>query len=419
MCADRSRPLPLALAAALLLLPCAATAANEASRYATRGQCAGYPRIALTTPKGWCVGLVADGRDELRMPRRLVEVAPGRFWITDMGSWEPHRGRLLELDVRGQPGDPGRVRVLAQGLDRPHGLALGPDGKVYVGEAGVIWRTPVDTLEREELWRDLPDDGAHPLKELVFGPRGHLLINVGSATDACRNDEQQQPVPCPENEGAQPRAAVYEGALQGAELKPHALRPLATGLRNSLALAVTQDRLNGGERIWQAENSVDYTDADAPAEELNEIEHGGHYGWPYCVSDTKGRSVVARGYERRARCTAPSRRPPFMAWPAHVAPLQLLAVPPTAATQPARPWDGKLLAVWHGYRTKGHRIVAWQVGQDGRPGGKVENVVAGWLGMPGLRPQGTPAGITLDSQGRLWIVEDRNRTVLVVAPLAP
>jgi secreted PhoX family phosphatase len=38
--------------------------------------------------------------------------------------------------------------------------------------------------------------------------------------------------------------------------------------------------------------------------------------------------------------------------------------------------------------------------------------------MPGLRPLGNPAGITLDSQGRLWVVEDRNRTVMVVAPQA-
>ena len=36
--------------------------------------------------------------------------------------------------------------------------------------------------------------------------------------------------------------------------------------------------------------------------------------------------------------------------------------------------------------------------------------------MPGIRPQGNPAGATVDHRGWLWIVEDRNRTVLVVAP---
>ena len=412
----RRRCLPLALAG-LIALPVAGRAEPEASRYATQGRCAGYPRIALTAPKGWCVGLVADARDGLQMPRRLVEVSPGRFWITDMGNWEPRRGRLLELRVDGQPGDADRVTVLARGLDRPHGLARGPDGKVYVGEAGTVWRTPTAVFAREDLLKDLPADGAHPLKELAFGRKGRLYINMGSASDACRDEHQQQPLPCPETAGPLPRAAVYETTLVGPDLKPQTPKPFATGLRNSLGLALTQDAAGRTERIWQAENSVDYSDANAPAEELNELERGAHYGWPYCVSDAQGRSVAAQGYEQRAPCARPqTHRPPFQAWPAHVAPLQLLAVPSAAAGQPERPWSGRLLAVWHGYRAQGHRIVAWRLGADGRPTGARENIVSGWRVMPGIRPQGNPAGVTLDHRGWLWIVEDRNRTVLVVAP---
>jgi len=32
----------------------------------------------------------------------------------------------------------------------------------------------------------------------------------------------------------------------------------------------------------------------------------------------------------------------------------------------------------------------------------------------GARPLGAPTGITVDSAGRLWVVEDRNRTVLML-----
>ena len=403
----------------LLSLPSAGLTAPEASRYATQGRCAGYPRIALTAPRGWCVGLVADARDGLQMPRRLIEVAPDRFWITDMGSWEPRRGRLLELKPAGLPGDTGRIQVLARGLDRPHGLVKGPGGSVYIGEAGNVWRTPTAALAREEILKDLPSDGAHPLKELAFGRKGRLYINMGSASDACRDNQQQQALPCPETTGDRPRAAVYEAVLAGPDHRLQTLRPFATGLRNSLGLALTRDATGASERLWQAENSVDYSDAGAPAEELNELERGAHYGWPYCVSDATGRQVVARGYEKRARCALPAHRPPLQAWPAHVAPLQLLAVPPAPAGQPGQPWSGRLLAVWHGYRAQGHRIVAWRIGADGRPTGARENIVSGWLAMPGLRPQGNPAGITVDSRGRLWIVEDRNRTVLLVAPEDP
>ena len=40
------------------------------------------------------------------------------------------------------------------------------------------------------------------------------------------------------------------------------------------------------------------------------------------------------------------------------------------------------------------------------------------LFMFATRPLGAPAGATFDSQGRLWIVEDRNRSLIVVAPAA-
>jgi glucose/arabinose dehydrogenase len=412
----RRAPVVAALLAALLALgiPCAFA---DTPRYATQGLCAGFPRVALSVPKGWCVGLVADARDGLLMPRRLLEVAPGRFWITDMGQWEPRRGRLLELDVSQPPGDKARLRVLARNLDRPHGLVLGPDRRVYVAEAGTVWRTGTQQVEPEVMIRSLPSDGAHPLKELAFGRQGRLFVNVGSATDACRNEQQQQVLPCPEAEGAQPRAAVYEAVLGGPDFSLQRMQPHARGLRNSLGLAVTQDGAGLADIVWQAENSVDYPDADHPAEELNELKPGAHHGWPYCVSDARGRGVVARGYEGRVRCDRPDMRPPVQAWPAHVAPLQLLTVPPSADDASERPWSGHLLAVWHGYRAKGHRIVGWRIGPDGRPQGEARSMVSGWQSMAGVRPLGSPAGVAVDHRGWLWVVEDRNRTVLVVAPV--
>jgi glucose/arabinose dehydrogenase len=418
---------PLALATALVWLALPSWAQSpqvtipSPSGYATAGQCAGYPRLPLKTPDGWCAGLVADERDGLRMPRRVLELEPDRFWITDMGNWEPKQGRLLELNPAGQPGDPKRIRVLAKGLDRPHGLIRGPDGRIYVGEADTIWRTPRGQVEREPVLNNLPNDGAHPLTEMVFAPPGHLFVNVGSASDACQRDEADPAHrPCPELAGPAPRAAVYQALFGGPDFKRQSFKPWASGLRNSLGLAITFDTTQGTPRLWQAENSVDYNDPDAPAEELNELRRGANYGWPYCVSDSKGHSVAIRGRDRaakhRVQCPVADAQPPFQAWPAHVAPLQLLTVPPARPGETERPWSGRLLAVWHGYREPGHRIVAWRLDAQGRPEGEREDLVSDWAASPGLRPLGNPAGITVDSQGRLWIVEDRNRTVILIAP---
>lgn len=372
--------------------------ASAAGGYATNGRCGAFPRVRLQTPPGTCVALVARAADGLRFPRRILEVAPNRYWLIDMGSWEPRQGRLLEMTIA-----TGRatLRVLASKLDRPLGIAKGPDGSVYVGEAGRIWRTPVAaTITPEVVIDGLPSDGAHPLKELVFGADGHLFINVGSASDACRDDAGVQALPCPDLAGERPRAAVHEAVLGGPANTLQSLRPYATGLRNSIALAFVAD----ANVLLQGENSIDYADADNPPEELNRLVAGGHYGWPYCV----GAGVAARGYEKRFDCARSVA--PLMLWPAHAAPLQMLAMP----TASPSPFAGQLLVAWHGYRPAGHRVVGYRLDAQGRPQGAPTLWIGGWNAAAGVRPLGAPTGITVDSAGRLWVVEDRNRSVLLL-----
>jgi len=379
----------LVLSSLILLSPLAASAAA----YVPQGRCEGWPRLVLNSPPGTCVALVASQADGLRFPRRLLEVAPGRFWIVDMGSWEPKRGRLLEMSLPAEPGARPAIKVLADGLDRPHGLVRGPDGKVYVGEAGAIWRTPVSTaLQREVVLDKLPDDGAHPLKEMAFGDDGMLYVNVGSFSDACRNDTQAQPAPCPELQGAAPRAAIYQVTLGGGAV---VVKPFASGLRNSLALAWLP-----GVGLLEAENAIDYSDAQLPPEKLNLVREGRHYGWPYCI----GQGVAARGYEGRFDCK--TSQPPMALWPAHAAPLAMLA--PSNG-----PLKGQVLAAWHGYRPVGRRIVSFTVDAKGHASAP-RDLIGDWSAKPGVRPMGTPAGLTVDGQGRLWIVEDRNRSVLML-----
>jgi glucose/arabinose dehydrogenase len=386
--------------AALLALALVAPRA-EAASYATEGTCAGLPRIALKVPAGWCLALVADASTGLRFPRRVIEVAPGRFWIADLGSWEPGRGRLLQFELPvGNAAGPVAMTVIADKLDRPHGLALGPDGRVYVGEAGRIWRTPaVLPIVAETVVTGLPSDGAHPLKEFVFGARGQLFVNVGSSSDACRGDGGELPLPCPDVAAARPRAAVYEATLGGAGFSLQSFKPYATGLRNSLALAWVSPGV-----LLQGENSIDYADEDAPAEELNVVRAGAHYGWPYCVDARR----PARGYEGRFDCARSEA--PAMLWPAHAAPLQMVAVPAGAKNE----FAGQLVVAWHGYRAGGHRVVSFTIDAHGRPSGPPRPWIDGWGASRNVRPLGSPAGILIDSAGRLFVVEDRNRTVLML-----
>ncbi|MEO6895883.1 MAG: PQQ-dependent sugar dehydrogenase [Caldimonas sp.] len=387
-----------ALAATVLAVP---TFARGAS-YATAGTCAGLPRVDLVVPAGWCVALVADASDGLLFPRRVLEVAPGRFWLVDMGSWEPRRGRLLQFDLPStRPVRPVALTVIADRLDRPLGLASGPDGKVYVGEAGRIWRTqPALPLAPETVLDHLPDDGAHPLKEIAFAPGGRMFVNVGSSSDACRDAKGALPLPCPDLEGPSPRAAVYQALLGGPASTVQSFKPYATGLRNSLALAwVASPGV-----LLQGENSIDYRDEDAPNEELNRVVAGANYGWPYCV----GAKQVARGYEGRADCA--KTEAPARLWPAHAAPLQMLAVPAGAKNA----FAGQLVVAWHGYRVGGHRIASFALDASGRPTGAPRVWVDGWSALGKGHPLGAPAGFTIDGAGRMLVVDDRNRSLLML-----
>ena len=387
-----------AVVCAAAVLGVEAPAAAASTGYAVNGRCGAFPRVSLQTPPGTCVALVASAADGLRFPRRILEVAPDRYWLIDMGSWESRQGRLIEMTIAA-----GRVtlRVLASQLDRPLGIAKGPDGRVYIGEVGRIWRTTLDDhVVQETVIDGLPSDGAHPLKELVFGADGHLFINVGSASDACRDDAGVQAVPCAELAGERPRAAVYEAVFGGPANTLQTLRPYATGLRNSVALAFVP----GANVLLQGENSIDYPDGDSPPEELNQLVAGQHYGWPYCV----GAGLAARGYEKRFDCTRSTA--PQMLWPAHAAPLQMLAVAPAARS----PFAGQLLVAWHGHRPAGHRVVGYRLDGQGRAQGAPTVWIGGWNAVAGVRPLGAPTGITVDGAGRLWVVEDRNRTVLML-----
>ena len=84
----------------------------------TGAPCAGFPRLDVQVRPGYCVARVADASLGLRFPRRIIEVEPGRYWVTDMGSWEVGQGRLLELSVAPDPTAVPRVqiRLLADAL---------------------------------------------------------------------------------------------------------------------------------------------------------------------------------------------------------------------------------------------------------------------------------------------------------------
>ncbi len=335
--------------------------------------------------------MIADAKSGLRFPRGLLVVGDDEVLLTDPGGWEPRRGRLWWVKAGAKPVE------LLKGLDRPHGITRSPDGAVVIAETNRIqrfaWPSP-GPLKTEVVVDGLPGRGRHLLKQIVFDRDGALLINVGSATDRCDGPNGQPPSPphCDEAGGARPLGAVYRLA-RGAP----AAQPWATGLRNSMALAV-----HASGTVLEADNGIDLPDADQPPEEINVLKGGLDYGWPFCV----GKSQPLLG-ATAAQCAKTA--PALLTMPAHAAPL---------AMRYTRRWAGPsqaeaLLIGLHGYRDSGHRIVRYAVNADGTPRGRPELLLdLVWQDDKGQRHSGAPVDLAEDEQGRLWFTDDRNRLLL-------
>jgi len=412
------RVITAALVAIATLAPNIATAGEHGSAYVANGKCGPFPRAVVTTPPWACLGIVAGPDDGLIMPRNVLEVAPGRLLLIDMGGWEPGIGRLIEVRI-GADGSR-KVTTLLKGLDRPHGLALGPDGKVYVGEAKTIWRfdPKSEKITRETIIDGLPSTGRHPLKHFVFDNTGDLILNEGAPSDRCEREGQALSTvqfPCPAVTGDKPEAALWRLHFDHPGGKLASFEPIARGLRNSMAIAV--EPRSG--LIVQANNNIDYRPDNDPPETLNVVKQGGNYGWPYCTFEGPGQKLgIVQGYERFAgKINCAKFDQPTVLVPAHGAPLGMLYY--EAAMFPEL--KGKLIVGLHGYRSNGHRIVAYDRAPDGTPlvpkGSQPAfplQLVTGWDDRPNVHPMGAPVNLSVGTQGQIWFTEDRNRTLMVL-----
>jgi glucose/arabinose dehydrogenase len=330
----------------------------------------------LTLPSGFAISEYAKVAGV-----RFMAVAPdGAVYASRPGAGEVVR--LVDADRNGQAES---QTVVVSGLNRPHGLAFhggylfiaNTDGvvRVRLGQNGAASGSP-------ERVNSYSGGGAHWSRSIVFGPDSGMYVAIGSTCNMCV-------------ENSPDRAAVMRFDANGANG-----RVFASGLRNAVGIAVNPVT----KQIWVTQNERDNIEPDhedLPPEEINILQDGGNYGWPYCY----GNRVPSpdREFHDPARCERTI--PPALAMQAHSAPLGITFLDRATSFPPD--WRGDAVVAFHGSWNRavptGAKVVRVRI-RDGKPV-SYEDFITGWQGPNGRR-WGRPVDVVVQTDGSLLISDD-------------
>jgi glucose/arabinose dehydrogenase len=329
----------------------------------------------LTVPAGFRVTVFASEVTN----GRLMAVSPDGVLFVARQS----KGDVVALPDRDRNGKADSVDLVVSDLTRPHSVAFN-GGYLYIATNPSVLRVRYANGKAEgtpEKVVDLPvSTTAHWTRTIGFGKDGRFYVSIGSSCNLCEDED--------------PRRAtimVYNADGSGG-------RPYAKGLRN--AIGFDWDPRTGV--LWADDMGEDKHGEDMPADEINRVEDGKHYGWPYLIDNNVPNTNLtgAKGSLKLAEATAPA-----LALPAHSAPVDLRFY--TGDRFPAE-YRGGMFVALHGSsptaRTErnGYKVVR-VVFKDGKPTG-VEDFVTGWL--KDGQVLGRPAGLITGADGALYISDD-------------
>lgn len=343
------------------------------------GVACGQAMPPLKGPPGFHFTLFAQG---FQKPRLMAVAGNGDVFLTDTRA-----GIVYALPDRNGDGKADAKIVFARGLDRPHGLAF-HGGFLYVANnASVVRFKYVEGQTKAsgppQKVVELPKDGEHETRTIVFGPDGRLYVSIGSSCNVCTERDPR-------------RASVQVYDADGKNGRSY-----ASGLRNAVGLAWR------GNTLYASSNGRDYLGDNTPPESFFRLEAGRFYGWPRCLVTRPNRAQVADPAYRGADCR--QAQPSFATVTAHSAPLDIAFYNATRFPEAER---GQLLAALHGSSIRATRS-GYKVVRIDPQSGQVTDFITGFL--KGQTVLGRPVGLAVLPDGNLLISDDLNGMVYRVS----
>ena len=342
----------------------------------------------LRVPEGYQIDFYAGDLADARMLRFTPQ---GDLLVS-----QPRSGEivLLERDADGD-GHPDGRKTLVTGLQGPHGIDLhGP--WLYIGESDAIARIRFDPATRttegevERIVTGLPGDGNHWKKSLRFGPDGWLYVSVGSSCNVCVEEDER-------------RATLLRFRPDGSDPEIY-----ATGLRNTVGF----DWHPVTGQLYGTDNGRDLLGNDFPPCELNAIDRGKSYGWPFANGDRIPDPDFGAGHEAEINASVP----PAHAFRAHNAPLGIVFL--KHENTPSDLQGAALVALhgsWNRTEKDGYKVVSLHWGDSGEI--EERDFVVGFerdenvLGRPVDIAEGPDGAIYIsdDFMGGIWRVTQGER----------
>jgi glucose/arabinose dehydrogenase len=344
-----------------------------------------HPRQPYVLPNGDVLVVESNGPnfEKVKRPKTIVM----GLVMASSGAKEKTENRISIIHD-------GKASVFLDGLFSPFGVVLvGND--LYVANTDAIMRYPykdgdLKITDPGQKLTDLPGGPIdhHWTKSLTASADGtKLYAGVGSNSNITENGI-----------GAElDRAQIWE-----IDRATGAHRPYAAGLRNPNGLTFYP----GTQTLWTVVNERDELGPDLVPDYMTSVKDGAFYGWPYSYY---GQHVDPRVMPQNPDLVAKAI-PPDYALSSHVAPLGLAF---NAGDSFPDKYKGGAFVGEHGSWDRDD-FNGYQVGfiafQDGKPTGKVEPFVTGFLNDK-EEAQGRPVGVVFDKTGALIIADDLGNTV--------
>ncbi|MBO3269887.1 PQQ-dependent sugar dehydrogenase [Hymenobacter defluvii] len=307
--------------------------------------------------------------------------------------------RITLLRDTNQDGKPDVRETFLSDLNQPFGmLVLG--NNFYVANTDGVLRyayKPGQTkiTGQGQKIMSLPKGGYnnHWTRNLLASPDGSkIYVTVGSGSNVMEHG--------PENE--ERRANILQINPDGSGEKIY-----ASGLRNPVGM----DWQPTSGKLWTAVNERDELGDELVPDYLTSVQEGGFYGWPYSYY---GQNVDPRRKDERPDLVKKAIMPEVPLGP-HTASLGLAFYDQQAFS--SRYQNGAFIGQhgsWNRSTFSGYKVVFVPF-EGGRPTGKYEDFVTGFLVGNGDEAYGRPVGVTVMPDGSMLVTDDAGNKVWRVA----